>query len=77
MNQGQIANSSLLLQDDDYLATGHRARVWAKGMADGIIGCRLAGRIAFKIRAPEVRGTPVHAVPPSQEKSEPPLTPIV
>lgn len=46
-----------LFQDDDFLATGRRAREWAEGIADGVIAAGLAGRIAFKIscRSDEVR----------------------
>ncbi len=45
-----------LFQDDDYLATGRRARRWAEEIADGIIAAGLDGEIAYKIscRADEV-----------------------
>jgi anaerobic magnesium-protoporphyrin IX monomethyl ester cyclase len=38
-----------LFQDDDFMATGRRARRWAEDIANGIIAARLKGRIAFKI----------------------------
>lgn len=38
-----------LFQDDDFLATGPRARDWATAIADRMIGAGLAGQIAFKI----------------------------
>ncbi len=38
-----------LFQDDDFMATGRRARKWAEDIADGIIAAGLKGRIAFKI----------------------------
>ena len=38
-----------LFQDDDFMATGRRARRWAEDIADGIISAGLKGRIAFKI----------------------------
>ena len=46
-----------LFQDDDFLATGRRARMWAEGLADGVIAAGLAGRIAFKIscRSDEIK----------------------
>jgi anaerobic magnesium-protoporphyrin IX monomethyl ester cyclase len=46
-----------LFQDDDFLATGRRARQWAEDIAEGIIRAGLKGRIAFKIscRADEVK----------------------
>jgi anaerobic magnesium-protoporphyrin IX monomethyl ester cyclase len=46
-----------LFQDDDFLATGARARDWAEGLADEILRAGLGGRIAFKIscRSDEVR----------------------
>jgi anaerobic magnesium-protoporphyrin IX monomethyl ester cyclase len=46
-----------LFQDDDFLATGRRARDWAERIADGIIAEGLAGQIAWKIscRSDEVR----------------------
>ena len=46
-----------LFQDDDFLATGRRAREWAEAIADGIIAAGMAHRIAFKIscRSDEVR----------------------
>ncbi len=49
-----------LFQDDDFLATGARARDWAEALADEILRAGLADRIAFKIscRSDEVR-TPV------------------
>ena len=47
-----------LFQDDDFLATGARARDWAAALADAILDAGLGGRIAFKIscRSDEVRG---------------------
>ena len=49
-----------LFQDDDFLATGTRARDWAVALADEILRAGLGDRIAFKIscRSDEVR-TPV------------------
>jgi radical SAM superfamily enzyme YgiQ (UPF0313 family) len=49
-----------LFQDDDFLATGKRARDWAEALADEVLRAGLGGRIAFKIscRSDEVR-TPV------------------
>jgi radical SAM superfamily enzyme YgiQ (UPF0313 family) len=46
-----------LFQDDDFLATGTRARDWASALADEILQAGLGGRIAFKIscRSDEVR----------------------
>ena len=46
-----------LFQDDDFLATGRRARQWAEDLAEGVIAAGLKGRIAFKIscRADEVK----------------------
>jgi anaerobic magnesium-protoporphyrin IX monomethyl ester cyclase len=46
-----------LFQDDDFLATGGRARDWARGLADEILRAGLANRIAFKIscRSDEVQ----------------------
>ena len=41
--------STFLFQDDDFLATGHRAREWAGAIADGIIERGYAGRIVFKM----------------------------
>jgi anaerobic magnesium-protoporphyrin IX monomethyl ester cyclase len=38
-----------LFQDDDFMATGRRARRWAEAIASGIIAAGLKGRIAFKI----------------------------
>ena len=38
-----------LFQDDDFMATGRRARRWAEDIASGIIAAGLKGRIAFKI----------------------------
>jgi anaerobic magnesium-protoporphyrin IX monomethyl ester cyclase len=38
-----------LFQDDDFLATGRRARRWAEEIASGVIEAGLKGRIAFKI----------------------------
>jgi anaerobic magnesium-protoporphyrin IX monomethyl ester cyclase len=38
-----------LFQDDDFMATGRRARRWAEAIAGGIIAAGLKGRIAFKI----------------------------
>jgi hypothetical protein len=38
-----------LFQDDDFMATGRRARRWAEEIASGIIAAGLKGRIAFKI----------------------------
>ncbi|HWF78581.1 MAG TPA: radical SAM protein [Caulobacteraceae bacterium] len=45
-----------LFQDDDFLATGRRARQWAEDIAEGVIQAGLKGKIAFKIscRADEV-----------------------
>jgi radical SAM superfamily enzyme YgiQ (UPF0313 family) len=46
-----------LFQDDDFLATGTRARDWAGALADEILKAGLGNRIAFKIscRSDEVR----------------------
>jgi radical SAM superfamily enzyme YgiQ (UPF0313 family) len=46
-----------LFQDDDFLATGNRARDWATALADEILRAGLGGRVAFKIscRSDEVR----------------------
>jgi radical SAM superfamily enzyme YgiQ (UPF0313 family) len=46
-----------LFQDDDFLATGKRARDWAEALADEILNAGLGGRITFKIscRSDEVR----------------------
>lgn len=46
-----------LFQDDDFLATGRRARQWAEDIAGGVIAAGLKGKIAFKIscRADEVK----------------------
>jgi radical SAM superfamily enzyme YgiQ (UPF0313 family) len=46
-----------LFQDDDFLATGSRARDWASALADEILRAGLGNRIAFKIscRSDEVR----------------------
>jgi anaerobic magnesium-protoporphyrin IX monomethyl ester cyclase len=38
-----------LFQDDDFMATGRRARRWAEDIASGIVAAGLRGRIAFKI----------------------------
>ncbi|MBV9909695.1 MAG: B12-binding domain-containing radical SAM protein, partial [Hyphomicrobiales bacterium] len=38
-----------LFQDDDFMATGRRARRWAEDIAGGIIAAGLKDRIAFKI----------------------------
>ncbi|MGJ0534871.1 B12-binding domain-containing radical SAM protein [Methylocystis sp.] len=38
-----------LFQDDDFLATGRRAREWAGGIADRLVDEGYAGDIAFKI----------------------------
>ncbi len=38
-----------LFQDDDFMATGRRARRWAEDIAAEIIAAGLKGRIAFKI----------------------------
>jgi anaerobic magnesium-protoporphyrin IX monomethyl ester cyclase len=38
-----------LFQDDDFLATGRRARRWAEEIAGGVIEAGLKDRIAFKI----------------------------
>jgi len=48
---------AFLFQDDDFLATGRRARQWAEAIADGVIEAGLKGRISFKIscRADEVK----------------------
>ena len=40
---------TFLFQDDDFLATGHRARTWAGAIADGIVNRGYAGRIVFKM----------------------------
>jgi anaerobic magnesium-protoporphyrin IX monomethyl ester cyclase len=47
-----------LFQDDDFMATGRRARKWAEDIAGGIIDAGLKGRIAFKISC---RSDEVHA----------------
>lgn len=46
-----------LFQDDDFLATGSRARDWACAIADLVIGHGLSGKIAFKMscRSDEIR----------------------
>jgi radical SAM superfamily enzyme YgiQ (UPF0313 family) len=46
-----------LFQDDDFLATGRRARTWAESLAEGVIAAGLAGRTAFKIscRSDEIK----------------------
>jgi anaerobic magnesium-protoporphyrin IX monomethyl ester cyclase len=46
-----------LFQDDDFLATGRRAREWAEHIGDAILAAGLQGRIAFKIscRSDEIR----------------------
>jgi radical SAM superfamily enzyme YgiQ (UPF0313 family) len=46
-----------LFQDDDFLATGTRARDWASALAEEILRAGLGNRIAFKIscRSDEVR----------------------
>jgi len=46
-----------LFQDDDFLATGRRARNWAEGLAEGVIAAGLSGRTAFKIscRSDEIK----------------------
>lgn len=46
-----------LFQDDDFLATGARARDWADSIARGLVATGLAGKIAFKIscRSDEIR----------------------
>ena len=46
-----------LFQDDDFLATGRRAREWAGQIAEQIIANGLQGKIAFKIscRSDEIR----------------------
>jgi radical SAM superfamily enzyme YgiQ (UPF0313 family) len=53
-----------LFQDDDFLATGRRARQWAEAIADGIAKAGLQGRIAFKIscRADEVKADTMSAL---------------
>jgi len=38
-----------LFQDDDFLATGRRAREWAGAIADQLAGEGLEGRVAFKM----------------------------
>src|SRR5271165_977455 len=38
-----------LFQDDDFMATGRRARKWAEDIADGVVAAGMKGRIAFKI----------------------------
>lgn len=59
MNQLHVEQGAriFLFQDDDFLATGHRAREWAEHIASGIKAAGLVGRIAFKIscRSDEVR----------------------
>lgn len=49
--------SVFLFQDDDFLATGRRARIWASEIADELIERGLNRKIAFKIscRSDEVR----------------------
>lgn len=49
--------SIFLFQDDDFLATGRRARTWAEELADAVVERGLAGKIAFKIscRSDEIR----------------------
>lgn len=49
--------SVFLFQDDDFLATGRRARKWATDIVDMLAIERLVGKIAFKIscRSDEVR----------------------
>jgi radical SAM superfamily enzyme YgiQ (UPF0313 family) len=46
-----------LFQDDDFLATGARARGWASTLAEEILRAGLGGRVTFKIscRSDEVR----------------------
>lgn len=41
--------STFLFQDDDFLATGNRAREWATAIADRIVERGYANRIAFKM----------------------------
>ena len=41
--------STFLFQDDDFLATGRRAREWAGAIADGIVARGYGGRVAFKM----------------------------
>ena len=50
-----------LFQDDDFLATGARARDWASGLVDRILDMGLADRIAFKIscRSDEVQASTI------------------
>lgn len=40
---------TFLFQDDDFLATGNRARDWAVAIADGIVARGYGGRLAFKM----------------------------
>ena len=46
-----------LFQDDDYLASGTRARRWASEIADELIKSEAAGKLAYKIscRSDEIR----------------------
>lgn len=41
--------STFLFQDDDFLATGRRAREWAGSIADLIVARGYAGRVVFKM----------------------------
>lgn len=41
--------STFLFQDDDFLATGRRAREWAGAIADDIVARGYGGRMAFKM----------------------------
>jgi radical SAM superfamily enzyme YgiQ (UPF0313 family) len=49
--------STFLFQDDDFLATGRRAREWASAIADLIVTRGYAGRLAFKMscRSDEIK----------------------
>jgi radical SAM superfamily enzyme YgiQ (UPF0313 family) len=49
--------STFLFQDDDFLATGRRAREWAGTIADLLVARGYGGRVAFKMscRSDEIR----------------------
>lgn len=49
--------STFLFQDDDFLATGTRARRWAGEIADCILASDISGRVVYKIscRSDEIR----------------------
>lgn len=55
---GEQGARVFLFQDDDFLATGARARDWAAALADEILRAGLGDRIAFKISC---RSDEVHA----------------